>query len=277
MYRFGSGMFLVNPFIYGGGGVPFDPDALAFITAASITDPTQQSAVNQLVLDLKTANIWTKMKAVYPFVGGTATAHKWNLKDPRDLDAAYRLSFSGGWTHSATGALPNGSNAYADTFVNPSIDMTQNNASGSVYLRTNNVGSFGDFGVYNGTTQFAVFLRVDFLVNSSAHARINTASYNGDYAAVTSSTGLFTATRTGVNVQKIIQNGVVKVNGTLASVAPINGNIQLSCHLDTITGRFNFSNRELAFSCFGEGLNDTEAASLSTAVQNYQTTLSRQV
>ncbi len=29
------------------GGVPVDPDAQAFITAASITDPTQQAAINQ--------------------------------------------------------------------------------------------------------------------------------------------------------------------------------------------------------------------------------------
>jgi hypothetical protein len=67
-----------------------DVDALAFIAAASITDSTQQSAIDTLVKSLKSANIWTKMKALYPFVGGTATTHKFNLKDPRDLDAAYR-------------------------------------------------------------------------------------------------------------------------------------------------------------------------------------------
>ena len=73
------------------GGV--DPDAQAFITAASITDPTQQSAINQLVVDLKGYSIWTKMSAIYPMVGGTASSHKFNLKDPRDLDAAFRLVF----------------------------------------------------------------------------------------------------------------------------------------------------------------------------------------
>ena len=72
-----------------------DPDAQAFITAAAITDPTQQAAINTLVVDLKGYSIWTKMKALYPFVGGTASAHKFNLKDPRDLDSAFRLVFSG--------------------------------------------------------------------------------------------------------------------------------------------------------------------------------------
>ena len=85
-----------------------DVDAQAFITATGITDATQITAVNNLVLGLKGNNIWTKMKAIYPMVGGTATTHKFNLKNPLDTDAAFRLVFSGGWTHSANGALPNG-------------------------------------------------------------------------------------------------------------------------------------------------------------------------
>ena len=76
------------------GGVSYDADAQTFFTAASITDTTQKSAVNQLVLDLKSANIWTKFKAIYPFVGGTSTTHKYNLVKPTDSDAAYRLSCS---------------------------------------------------------------------------------------------------------------------------------------------------------------------------------------
>ena len=60
----------------------FDADAQAFITAASITDPTQQSAINTLVVNLKSYGIWNQMFAIYPFVGGTAASHKWNLKNP---------------------------------------------------------------------------------------------------------------------------------------------------------------------------------------------------
>jgi hypothetical protein len=70
--------------------VSFDTDAQSFITAASLTDTTQTNAVNDLVLDLKAAGLWTKISTLYPMVGGNATSHKFNLKDPRDLDAAYR-------------------------------------------------------------------------------------------------------------------------------------------------------------------------------------------
>jgi hypothetical protein len=50
----------------GGGN---DPDAQAFIDATGISGTTA-TAINQLVLGLKTDNIWTKTQALYPFVGG---------------------------------------------------------------------------------------------------------------------------------------------------------------------------------------------------------------
>jgi hypothetical protein len=117
-------------------GIAIDPDASLFLRTAGITDTTQQSAIDTLVLELKNAGIWSKMKAIYPFVGGTATTHKFNLKDPRDADAAFRLSFVGGWTHSSTGALPNGTNAYADTFLRIADNYSTRFMSISYYART---------------------------------------------------------------------------------------------------------------------------------------------
>src|SRR4051794_10744124 len=80
-----------------------DTDADAFITATGITNATQQAAIKRLVRDLKgfqngiyyTVNVWDSLVAIYPFVGGTASTHKFNLKDARDLDAAYRLTYTG--------------------------------------------------------------------------------------------------------------------------------------------------------------------------------------
>ena len=136
-------------------GFTTDADAQAFITAAAITDPTQQIAINNLVVGMKADGTWTKMKAIYPFVGGTATTHKWNLKDPRDLDAAFRLVFNGGWTHSSTGATPNGTNGYADTYLVPSTQIASiNSAHISFYSRTNSNSSC-DIGVSNAIASVA--------------------------------------------------------------------------------------------------------------------------
>ena len=120
----------------GSGAAAIDADAQAFITAAAITDSTQQSAINTLVTDLKGYGIWTKMKALYPFVGGTASSHKFNLKDPRDLDAAYRLVFNGGGIHSSTGYAGNASNAWANTHLFAQNTLTNSNLHVSFYSRT---------------------------------------------------------------------------------------------------------------------------------------------
>src|SRR3954470_4266935 len=87
-----------------------DTDATAFVTAASITDRAQKAAVNHYVRRLKFTGIWTKTIAVYPFIGATAAAHKFNLRNPADTDVAFRMIFSGTWTHDV-----NGGNAVANT------------------------------------------------------------------------------------------------------------------------------------------------------------------
>jgi len=67
-----------------------------------------------------------------------AAQFKYNLVNPVDSDAAFRLVFNGGWTHSSNGATPNGTNGYADTKFNPSLNGQLNSAHLSYYSRTNN-------------------------------------------------------------------------------------------------------------------------------------------
>jgi hypothetical protein len=50
-----------------------DPDAVAFITAAGLTDPTQIAAIFALVASLKGQGLWNLIDAIYPLIGGTAT------------------------------------------------------------------------------------------------------------------------------------------------------------------------------------------------------------
>ena len=93
-----------------------DPDGAAFITAAGLTDPTQISAVCTLVTSLKSASLWTGMDAIYPFVGGNALAHSFNLRNP----AKYQITWVGGVTHDSNGITGDGATGYGDTGFNPS-------------------------------------------------------------------------------------------------------------------------------------------------------------
>jgi len=252
-----------------------DPDAQAFITAAAITDPTQQAAINTLVVDLKGYNVWTKMKALYPFVGGTASQHKFNLKDPRDLDAAYRLVFSGGWTHSSTGALPNGTNAYADTKLNPSISLGQNSTHLAYYSRTNVSANQIEIGVASSSPNIQTYLLYSF--SGVSYKSINrTESIVGSIATPT--TGLLIGSRANSTTEKYYKSGSLLSTVTVNSSGLINGNIFLGSY-HNITGSIAmwYSSKQCAFASIGDGLTDTEAANLYTAVQAFQTAIGRSI
>jgi len=251
------------------GGVSYDVDAQAFITATGITNNTQKSAVNQLVLDLKSYSIWTKMKAVYPFVGGTATTHKYNLKDPRDLDAAYRLVFVNGWTHSSTGALPNGTDAYADTKLSALNVSTTNHLS--YYSRTTSVGVTCEVGCYDSTTATINQLRV---CGNYASGSI---SLPLSFTSTTDAKGFWVGSKRGISDREIYKNSTSEA--TSSTVEPTNNPnkiIYLGARNEN-TGANLFSNKECAFASIGDGLTDAEEANFYTVVQNFNTTLSRNI
>ena len=265
-------MILANHGIVSSSGASFDADALAFITAASITDNTQKTAVNTLITDLKAYNIWTKMKAIYPFVGGTASSHKFNLKDPRDLDAAFRLEFFGGWTHSITGSKPNGTTGYANTFYTNVTD----NSSMWYYSRTNNTTNGFEMGVYNNPYSDTALIAY---YNGSSYGYIRALS-NGNTGlswVATSSRGFFGVNRTSSTLANSWHNGVKKGTNTNTSSQDAFTKPLFIGAYNSNSGAAYYTNKESAFASIGDGLSDTEASNLYTAVQLFNTNLSRQV
>lgn len=242
-------------------GLTTDADAQAFITAAAITDATQQSAIDTLVKGMKADGVWTKMKAIYPFVGGTATTHKWNLKDPRDLDAAFRLVFNGGWTHSSNGATPNGTNGYADTKLVPSSVLSTSNYSLGFYSRTDVNGSYTQMG---SNSLFQIYARLGNAIYYDVMYPSRITVTNA------SSLGLFNFSRTTLNRVDGYKNGVNIGNDT-TTVSSLTNDV-----LKVGAGNI-YSPNQLAYAYVSNGLTDTEAANLYTRVQAFQTSLSRQV
>ena len=258
----------------GGGGI--DSDAQAFITAANITDTTQKSAINTLVTQLKTYGIWSKMKALYPFVGGTAAQHRFNLKDPRTVNAAFYLDFFGGGTHSATGYLPNG-NSYADTKLTPSLSQTVNSNGVGMYIGTLNTATGSDPAYMGGTTVTttqATVLTVN-KANTFMASRLNG-------SALVSSTinplGLISAHRTSSTLTTLYKNstnvGSGNSGGALTSnsifIANIRGN-------DSTPYSQGYVNSEFRLAYISDGLDSIDMTNFYNAVQAFQTTLGRQV
>jgi hypothetical protein len=253
----------------------YDTDAAAFFTATGITDTTQKSAVNTLVLDLKSYGIWTKTKAIYPMVGGTANSHKFNLKHPEDETYAFRLTFNGGWTHTSNGAKPNGTNADAITYLNALTTLTNNNYHLSHYSRT----------------QKTTGSEIDLVARQSATVRmINVCQYYagagkafvaGDYNTSlilnsdTNTLGMVVGSRISQTSAKLFMNAVQK--GSTLTLSNPNELPDNFFFLGANSIANEYSSKECSFASIGDGLTDTEVANFYTAVQAFQITLGRQV
>ena len=244
----------------------FDADAQAFFnrvtTAGGSLSTTEKNAVNTLVIQMKTDGIWTKMKAIYPMVGASGAACAQNLKS-----SSFTGTFNGGWTFSSTGALPNGSTGYMDTGLIPNVDLQQNSSHLSVYIRGTNT----DNQIYIGGRGASTGI-LNYILNFGFIA-IN----NGDTATtVDRGQGLYVNSRTSSTNLLRIKDGVVGNTLTVTSTGLHERPLWLGAYNNNNTILFPSKNQN-AFASIGDGLDATEASNFYTAVQAFQTTLSRNV
>jgi hypothetical protein len=251
-------------------GAPAPDPAGDFLTATGIVDATIEGAIRDLVDDLQTFGIWDKLEAIYPFVGGTSTTHKFNLKDPRDKDIAFRLVFFGGVTHDANGVTGNGTNGYFRTFYSGSTTNKITNNFGCIYSRTNSI-SGADFGQ---------ILEAGFQISPRSTGdlfAVRNSSSTLDSESNTDSRGFFAISRDNSSNFRMYNNAV-ETTKTRASYGNGLGvdviGLSLQVNATTITV---YSDRNLAFMAFGESLDTTEVGNLKTAVDTFQTALSRNV
>jgi hypothetical protein len=220
------------------------------------------------------------MLAIYPFIGGTAALHQWNLKDPRDADAAYRLTFNGGYHSTALGYRANqqgqsnvSSGYYADTHCVPLGLLTQDSTHLAFYsLADVPPVSRCEMGCYNWTgtaaSRFHVIARYQPTMYYYGMSEEGTSNVN-----VPASSGLFVATRTGPASQTAYRNGVNLQTTTPSSI----GLPPTSVWIGGINTFVDKTDLPCGFASIGSGLSDQENADLYAVVQQYQTALDRQV
>lgn len=248
--------------------------AKAFISVANITDPTQITAINYLVKELVDNNLMDKCRVIYPMIGGDATKHRYNLVDT----GAFQLTFVGGWTHGANGALPNGVNAYATTGFAPST-IAENNIHFSYYSRTNSqiLNEYVMGGSMPGAGFPVLYLRIRNEGNQSMAGVGNTNSNQPAVSGMLDSMGLFTGNFQSNTLRQLIKNKTILNQNTV--------NQALSKPtLPIFLGSYNnnnapltFTNKECAFASVGNGMTNVEQALFYDIVQAYQTLLTRNV
>lgn len=275
MIGIGKNLFKANVKA-GGGAVVYDADAQAYFTAnTSITSAADKNAINTFYLGLKSDGIYTKIKAMYLPIWGSAASCKWNLVNPLDTNAAFRLTFSTGWTFSSGGALPNGTSAYADTFYTPSVNGILNSSHISYYSRVNSasngqtISANNSLGSAGGTSMYLKSISAgSFYGNVDIYP-----SVLSDYASTTNSDsrGFYITSRTASNSQKGYKNGSV-IGSSTSSGNRTNRSLYLAAtNKDNPVQITEYGIYECAFASIGDGLTDTQVTNFYNRIQTLMT------
>ena len=269
-----------------------DADAFNFVEVAGISDETQAAAINTLVLGLKSNNLWTKMQVIYPFVGGTAYTHKFNLKDPRDLDAAFRIQFFGAVTHNNLGVSSSAA-GYGDTRFSPLNNFADISSSihATIYMSAGlaNGSIFTDQATqwnYNANTLDISPVRIGEESSTGVYAAISAYSTTGysniiqTNAAAASTglnrTGLWAATRTSGTLATAYRRSTVQnftITSTNAFVSPSSNQTMRLFRSYQANGAT--SGGLFTFASLGTGLQTSEIDTLYTLVTAFNSTLGR--
>lgn len=264
----------------------YDSDAYEFLETAQITDTTTRTGINNFVKTLKNNNLWNKMSGVYPFIGDTAYANKFNLKDPRDLNTSFRLDFEGAGTiHSSnSGVNFAGTNDYANVFFNPSSNLTGYPVHLSFLSLSDSAADTIDMGcIPNDLTNPRLSVSLEY--GSPNEVYFDSYSYNNGRVAISSpnSKAFYTASRITpssgfmllFNSSTVPTKSARNITDISSSTKP-NLNIFLGAvNKDGTPFYENTSNRKFGFFSIGDGLTSGECVNLYSAVKQLQYDLNR--
>jgi hypothetical protein len=247
----------------------FDPDAADFFIATGITDPVQKDAVNTLVVSLKSESLWTKIVALYPFIGGTANAHSYNLRDR----SAYQITWSGTVTHDANGITGDGLTGYGDTGLLGS-SLTSTDSHLALYSRTLLAAALPDAGA-STDDDATIFDLWCFTVGGD---RVISRSFNGTFLinAGASAGGLITTTRSGTTHTNYRNGSALGSNSNSANASTGVPSIYVLSYNKSDTPQ-TFATTNLAMMSIGRSFSAGDVTAFNSLVQAFQTALGRNV
>nr|WP_315175553.1 BspA family leucine-rich repeat surface protein [uncultured Flavobacterium sp.] len=253
-----------------------DTDANAYMINSN--NGNWQPAINTLFSDLKAQGLYNKILAFYPFLGTTQAQHKWNAKNPLDTNAAFRLQFFGGGTHSNLGYQCNGTNAYANTFLTPSVVQNLNSNGMTLVCGTNNTvgtGSSGnsvEIGSYGGGVGSYLCVKR----NNTSYGRDCVLNNESNYLTsigVNEARGIYTGTKTTSVLHKLFRNGLLLGSGigggSFRAIPFFIGS------LNNNGANYGLSTQRIQFTAIHEGLTDAEVVALHTIIDNFEAAIGR--
>jgi hypothetical protein len=264
----------------GGDEVTADSIVGDFYTAAGISDTGAKPALVDFVDSLIRDNLWDKMIAVYPFITdardtpGTQAQFKYNLKDPRDSDDAYRLTFNGSVGVGNQGITSMGSAAYMNTHISSVGVFTDDRPTFGYSNITITDNRYGVIGSVIGTSLSYNYIQFTWPFSAGYRIDMDSSPYSTDILSGWDGTGTHIFSRMDDTNVRIISSDGSKQTRTI----PIEGLATVEFTIGLKTGaNEGINTNTISFVFFSNKLEDAEASTLQTAVDTLLTTLGRLV
>jgi len=253
-----------------------DPDAAAYladvVASGGTTDATIEAAVDTLFTDLKSNGLYSKMILFYPFVGGTSGSH--SVMGIRTSGSTYDLSMVGGMTHGVSGSTGNGTNSGMNTQYDSS-NLPVDRAMGA-YISSADLTPHYDMGGGSGNQ--------NVIITSYGAGGLG---YIG-FGAYKTYDPTIVGDRNGGNIVGTItgttyngwKNGTQVITNSTGANDRSNKYLSLLC--DNRLNIPSFSTTEsssstMSFAFYSQFLTNTEATTLSTIINTFQTSLGRNI
>jgi len=244
------------------------------VVAGGTLNSTISAATRTLFTSLVSNNLFNKLYAFYPHIGGVSAAHAINAKTP----GSNNITFNGGWSFgNGTGSDPNGTNAYGQLGgVRSSVYGTQDSSSMGFYSLTNNFTTDRkDMGSYTSSNGVENLFIVWNSGVQSPYFKVNASTPTIGANLVSDTTGMFITSRSEATKQFIYRNGSFLLSGTSNSTGTNNIDLFIANQNEDGIPSIQYSTRAHGFTFAGQGFSPSEVSTLSTIINNFQTSLSR--
>jgi hypothetical protein len=249
-------------------------EARCALLAMGLTWDVDARILGSLIRGFQNAGTWDKYQAIYPFYparAASAVNHMWNLRDPRDVDAAFRLTYSGTVTHAATGIST--STGSCDPKFTPLTNGVVGDSHLSAYVTGATAGFCSAIGAYDANTwEWGIGLQS----GTTFFPALNTDSVYPS-ATIATTQGWLVATRTNTTTIRGYLNGTEVVNGAQAVTANVTQSLRLIAKNDGGTINANMSPGSMRFATIGLGLTAQNVTDDYATIDAYQRALGRNV
>ena len=244
-----------------------DVEVGIFASKTAISE-AEKYALDKFVKDLKQANLYDKIKVIYPMLGGTSSSCSFDLISSNNN--AFNLTFFGGWVFDKNGITPNGINTYANSNFKPSERMVLGDEGYTVSIGTFPNDTTPDpviMGSFNSVTQSSNMIITEKTNKFSTRL-------NGTVSKIdTQGVGVYSISVIGNNgiMKKINTNSLLFTrDGALPTL-----NLYLGAlNLNSNNSRYYMTKR-IQTTVFHKGLTEIEITSLQTIISDFENSLGR--